>query len=117
MLVREQGSSRLTVSANGQATISGKAGMLAFSASEATQQLGLALRNIIIFFSAAPNGTSQYSASFHFANAMRSSLSGSVDIEELILACSGWLCRAARAIHRERRTEIIEQQLRGVLGQ
>src|SRR5690625_4233126 len=82
-LVHERESTRLTVNASGQATFSGKAGILAFSASEAIQQAGLDLRHLSILFSPGPSGTIAYTATFQLTNFNRLAITGSIDVEKL----------------------------------
>jgi hypothetical protein len=44
------------------------------------------------------DGELEYTARFMFAGALALSARGTIDVEELILSCSGLLCRAARAL-------------------
>lgn len=97
-LIREAGNVRLTVDQNGNASLSGKAGSTRFSASEATKQLGIAVRRVTVMMSVDDDGNLRYNASFDFPVASVT-VRGSIDVEALILACSGLLCRAARLIN------------------
>lgn len=97
-VLREVGPATVSVDSNGIATLSGKAGKVTFSATEAVKELGIQVRRVGISMDVNEHGELDYTARFMFAGALALSVRGTMDVEELILACSGLLCRAARAL-------------------
>lgn len=97
-VLREVGPATVSVDSNGIATLSGKAGKVTFSATEAVKELGIQVRRVGISMDVNEHGELDYTARFMFAGALALSVRGTIDVEELILACSGLLCRAARAL-------------------
>ncbi len=97
-ILREVGPASISVDSNGFATLSGKAGVVRFSASEAIQELGLQVRRIGISMDVNEQGELDYTARFLFVGTLALSVRGTIDVEQLILSCSGLLCRAARAL-------------------
>ena len=96
--MREVGPASVSVASDGTATLSGKAGNVTFSASEVVQSIGFQIRRIGVNMEVTEDGELEYTARFMFAGALALSARGMIDVEELILSCSGLLCRAARAL-------------------
>ncbi len=113
-IVREKGNFKLTVNQDGKATLSGSAGILTFSGDTALSGLGAKIKNVSIMFSHGDGNNVNYTAMYSFSGAANISLSGSFDIEELILSCSGFLCRAARAL--KGRNAAYEMELKKIMG-
>jgi hypothetical protein len=67
-----------------------------------------------ITFSHGNGNNVNYTAMYSFSGAANISVSGSFDIEELILSCSGLLCRAARAL--KGRNAAYEMELKKIMG-
>lgn len=111
-IVREAGPAKITVSSDGTAMLSGNAGVVTFSASRAIEELGVSIRNIGVSMSVGEDGQLEYTARF-FTGAVTLSASGTIDVEELILSCSGFLCRAARALNG--RTRSVDAELERAL--
>ncbi|MCF6211620.1 MAG: hypothetical protein L3J88_08500 [Gammaproteobacteria bacterium] len=97
-IMRKKGNFKLTVDGQGNAILSGGAGMLTFKANSALQDLGVEVRNVSIAFSKGDGNDVKYTAMFSFVGVAAISVSGKFNIEELILSCSGLLCLAARAL-------------------
>ncbi|WP_417548626.1 hypothetical protein [Marinobacter segnicrescens] len=97
-ILREVGPASVSVASDGTATLSGKAGNVTFSASEVVQSIGLQIRRVGVNMEVTEDGELEYTARFLFAGAFALSARGTIDVEELILSCSGLLCRAARAL-------------------
>jgi hypothetical protein len=97
-IVRKNGSFNLTVDQDGNATLSGSAGILTFKGDTALSGLGAKVKNVSIMFSHGDGNKVTYTAMYSFSSAANIAVSGNLDIEELILSCSGLLCQAARAL-------------------
>lgn len=108
-LIKEKGAFTLKINENGDAVLSGKAGIVRFSAKDEIRQLGLDLKVASIMFSSGQNGKIRYVASFSFFGSIQVEFSSALDIEKLILSCSGLLCRAARLL--KNRHKQIDQSL------
>lgn len=89
---------KVTVNENGRATLSGSAGTLTFQGETALNGLGAKVRSASVMFTNEKNGRTRYTATYGFKDIASISISGSFSIEELILSCSGFLCRAARIL-------------------
>ena len=113
-IIRSKGSFRLAVDTNGNATISGKAGILRFSGKPALESIGVALKRVNVNFSNEGEGRIRYLASFDILKSASISVAGSFDIEKLITSCSGLLCQAARLLKGANQTN--EAQLQRVMG-
>lgn len=111
-IIREVGPAKISVRSDGSATLSGKAGVVTFSASDAIEEIGITVSRIGVSLSIREDGQLDYSARF-FTGALALSANGTIDVEQLILACSGILCRAARAL--KQRTRSVEAELEGAL--
>jgi len=112
-IVRSHQPFTLTVTSNGTATLTGKAGKLTFNASEETRSIGFDFKFASLHFLGTQNSQLRYSASFTigFTNV---TFRGNFDVEKFILKCSGLLCIAARLM-KDRKNKIdkaIQQSLR-----
>lgn len=108
-MIKEKGSFALKISHNGDAELSGKAGYVKFSAKQELAQIGLDLKIASIMFTSGRNGKIRYIASFSFFGGATVEFASSIDIEKLILSCSGLLCQAARLLKNRHRQ--IDQSL------
>jgi hypothetical protein len=113
-IVRKKGNFKLTVDKDGNATLSGSAGVLTFKGDSALSSLGAKIKNVSIMFSHGQGNNVNYTAMCSFSGAANITLTGSFDIEELILSCSGLLCRAARAL--KGRNAAYEMELKKIMG-
>ena len=96
-IVRSQDPFTLTITSNGTATLSGKAGKLVFNASEETKSIGFDFKFATLQFMGSQNGQLRYAASFTIGFTSIS-FRGTFDVEKFILECSGLLCIAARLL-------------------
>jgi len=112
-ILREVGPASISIDSNGRATLSGKAGKVTFSATEAMKELGIQVRRVGVSMNVNSEGELDYTARFMFAGALALSVRGTIDVEELILSCSGWLFRAARAL--KGRTTSVDRELERAL--
>jgi len=112
-LIRQVGQVKLAVDANGNATLSGKAGHIAFSASEVTRQIGASVKAITVLMSVDEERLIRYNASFKIGWASVG-VSGSIDVEKLITSCSGLLCQTARLL--QGRSVELDRQLQEAMG-
>jgi len=108
-LVKSKGSFILKINDKGEATLSGKAGMVRFTAKNEIKKLGIDLKIASIMFFGTPNGKIHYTASFNFMGGAKVEFSSIIDVEKLILSCSGLLCQAARLL--KNRHKQIDQSL------
>ena len=97
-LLKSTGPVTVAVDHHGNASISGNAGRLTFSVSEALQDLGMQLRVADVSMHVDDEGMIEFTANFRFVRAASASTRGRIDVEQLITSCSGLLCRAARAL-------------------
>lgn len=112
-LVREVGPVTLTVDESGQATLSGKAGRVAFVGQDTLQEIGVSAGVFRAMMSVDESGDLRFNARVRVGVASVSA-SGSVDVEKLITTCSGILCQAARAL--QGRPSQVDRQLQEALG-
>lgn len=108
-IVRSKGGFKLTVDQSGEATLSATAGVLTFSGSSTLEKIGIKIKFITVVFSSGVGHKVNYHASFDLKVA-KISISGSFDIEDLILSCSGLLCIAARAMKGRHKAYELELQ-------
>ncbi len=113
-IIRKKGRFKLTVDAQGNATLSGSVGMMTFKADSALQALGAKVRNISITFAKGEGSEVKYTAMVSFMKMASVSVSGEFNVEELILSCSGLLCKAARLL--KGRHNAYEQELQKIMG-
>jgi len=112
-IIRSKGSFKLTVDHNGNAKLSGSAGILTFKGNPVLEELGATVKFVSILFGKNDDNTINYSGTFKIG-VYSMSLSGDIDIEKLILGCSGLLCAAARAL-KNRNNNIRERMLQEVM--
>jgi len=108
-LVKSKGGFTLKVNDKGEGILSGKAGIVRFSAKKEVKQFGLDFKVASIMFSGNKNGKIHYTATFNFLGGVKVAFSSIVDVEKLILSCSGLLCQAARLL--KNRHKQIDQSL------
>jgi len=113
-IVRTKGDFRLTVDQHGNARLSGSTGILTFEGDRALSSLGAKIQNVSIVFSHDDGNIVNYTAMYSFSSAANISVTGSFDIEELILSCSGFLCQAARALNGK--NAAYEMELKNIMG-
>jgi len=112
-IVRSKGNFRLTVDQDGNAKLTGKTGVVVFNGSPVLEELGVAVKYISVSFGRNDNGAIRYTGSFKvgFATLV---VSGSFDIEKLVLSCSGILCVAARAL-KDRSRVLRDRELQRIM--
>lgn len=113
-IIKSKGNYKLTVDANGNATLSGSVGMLTFKGDSALQELGAKVKSVSIFFTKGTGNDVKYNATFSFVGIAALSISGKFNVENLILSCSGILCRAARAL--KGRHAAYDAELKRIMG-
>lgn len=91
-IIKSKGNFKITIDLNGNAVLSGSAGILTFKGGNALTGLGAKLKNASISFSRGDGDDIKYTAMFSFSGAANIHISGRFNIEELILSCSGLLC-------------------------
>jgi hypothetical protein len=102
-IMAQKGNVRLTVDQNGNATLSGSAGILTFSGTTVLKTIGVKIKRVSVSFT-NPNQDGMkvdYTATFDLVY-IKLSVSGNFDIKELITSCSGLLCQAARSLENQR---------------
>lgn len=112
-IVRSYEDFRLAVDENGNATLSGGAGMIRFNSDNAISSFGAKVKNISVTFSTGENDNVNYTAVISFQKVAGIMVVGSFNILQLITSCSGLLCRAARALTGG---SAHDMQLRRVMG-
>ena len=113
-IIKSKGNYKLTVDANGNATLSGSVGMLTFKGYSALQELGAKVNNVSISFTKGSGNDVKYNATFNFVGVAGLSISGKFNVEDLILSCSGLLCQAARAL--KGRHAAYDAELKRIMG-
>lgn len=107
-LLKQAGGFRIAVDSRGIAVITGRAGAFTFSSEEAFNTFGLAVKSASIEFHSDGENFVGYRGTINLA-LFTLTVDGRFDVEQLILACSGLLCRAARAL--KGRSLLYERQL------
>lgn len=96
-LVYSGSSYSMSVDQSGEVKLSGTVGgTIIFDGNPALSGLGFKVSRVSLSFTNGDGGRVNYTGTFDFAIGTQISLSGSIDIFELIKNCSGLLCRAAR---------------------
>jgi len=95
-IVKDKGPFTLNVDNKGNASISGKAGVVKFSVTEEIKEYGIDFKYVSVMLSGNKNGIIHYRGTFK--SFLEVSINGFIDVEQLILHCSGLLCIAARAL-------------------
>lgn len=112
-IVASKGSAKITIDENGKAVLSNSAGMVIFNGDPALKQIGAKVKRVNILFSNQDGMNIGYKASFDLGIG-KVSVSGSFDLEKLILSCSGILCKAARAL--KDRNSSYDRELERIMG-
>ena len=86
--------------------------MVKFSGKPELDEMGIDLEYGSVMFSNIGNNKLAYTASIKFKSVAKIEYSSVVDVEKLILSCSGLLCRAARGM--KNRDRQIDKALEGV---
>jgi len=112
-LIKSKGPFTLRIDQNGSATLSGKAGTVRFSVKNNVSSFGVDLKYVGVFFSGTGNGKIVYRATFKLEaadfKAISITYSSFLDLEKLILSCSGLLCQAAK--HLKNRFQKIDRSI------
>ncbi|WP_374327381.1 hypothetical protein [Azonexus sp.] len=109
-IVRDVGAFRLTVDQDGNAELTGRAGVVRLSGTPALEKIGVAMRRLTVNFTGYENGDIHYTAGVGVKGGGMLTVSGSFNIVKLITACSGLVCRAARHIKGQRPAADLELQ-------
>lgn len=112
-ILAQKGGARLAIDQDGNATLSGSAGMLTFSGAPVLKQIGVKIKRVSISFSNEGGMGVGYVATYDLEY-IKLSVSGSFDLEELITSCSGLLCQAARAMNG--RHQAYDLELQRIMG-
>lgn len=111
---------KLTMDESGHATLSSKAGIMTFDGSTALDKIGVSVKSLDInFWTEGEDRQIRYTASYGIKVASRTlttlTVSGKFDIQELITACSGLLCQAARYL--KGFDSNVDAQMQSIMGQ
>ena len=109
-IMRQKGSAKLSVDQNGKVTVSGSGKRVIFSGDPALRNIGFKLKAMSITFNNMDGMRVGYTGSVSGPFGVTISLSGSFDLEQLITACTGLLCQAARRLVNR------DQQLQQIMG-
>ena len=112
-IMAKKGNAELTVDQNGNATLSGSAGILTFSGTPVLEQMGTKIKRVSVSFSNKDGMIVGYTATFDLEY-IKLSVFGDFDLEELITSCSGLLCSAARAL--KGRHQAYDMELQKIMG-
>lgn len=112
-IIREKGSFKLTVDQDGNARLSGKAGVVVFAAGDKFDEIGVNIKSVSVNFTNDEKGRVKYTAMIDI-KAAKMAISGSFDVEKLITSCSGVLCRAAKAL--KDRHHAYDMELQRIMG-
>lgn len=112
-ILAKKGNAKLTVDQNGNATLSGSAGILTFSGTPVLEKIGVKIKRVSINFNNKGGMKVGYTATFDLEY-IKLSVLGDFDLEELITSCSGLLCQAARAL--KGRNHAYEMELKKIMG-
>lgn len=112
-IMAKKGSAKLTVEQNGNATLSGSAGILIFSGTPVLEKIGVKIKRVSVSFSNKGGMKVSYTATYDLEY-IKLSVLGEFDLEELITSCSGLLCQAARAL--KGRHHAYEMELKKIMG-
>ena len=104
-LVKKKGPFTMRIDEDGNVTMAGKAGMVHFSGKPALEEVGIDLEYGSIMFSNAGSNKLHYAVSLKFRGVLKVEYSNFIDVEKLLLGCSGLLCIAARGL-RNRQQQI-----------
>ena len=116
-ILAQKGNAKLTVDQNGNATLSGSAGILTFSGNPVLDKIGVKIKRVSVNFTNEDGYKIRYSATVNLA-LTSIVVTGTFDLEALITACSGLLCRAARSLKgRDKAVDkALDMQMQHVMG-
>ena len=109
-LVRKAGPFTMRIDEKGKVELSGKMGHFKFDGKPTLEKMGVDLKMASLMFSNGGHNQLNYSAKIKLA-AVEFEYSSTLNIEELMLSCSGLLCIAARGM--KDRTNQIDRSLQG----
>ena len=112
-IMAKKGNAMLTVDQDGNATLSGSAGILTFSGNPVLNKIGVKIKRVSVSFTNEEGRNIRYSATFNL-EIVSMVVSGEFDLEALITSCSGLLCIAARAL--KGRSQAYEMELQRIMG-
>lgn len=112
-IMANKSGARLTIDQSGKATLTGTVGTVIFSGATALDRIGVKIKRISISFNSKKGTTIGYRATFDLVY-MKLSVMGDFDMEDLIMSCSGLLCRAARAL--KGRHHAYDLELQKIMG-
>lgn len=110
-IIRSKGPFKLSVDQSGTATLKSTNGILTFKGTPVLEEVGLAVKFISVNFSHNKNKSIDYNATFKLSAGVFSgaiTFSGNIDMEQLILSCTGLLRIAARAL--KKRNNILKDR-------
>ena len=110
-LIQKRGAFTMRVEENGNVTLSGKAGMVKFSGEPELKAVGIDLEYGSVMFSNVGNNRLSYAANLKFKGLLKIEYASVIDVEKLLLGCSGLLCQAARGL--KNRQQQVEEALGG----
>ncbi|HEY9098448.1 MAG TPA: hypothetical protein VIN38_06235 [Thiobacillus sp.] len=112
-LMAQKGGAKLTVDQDGNATLSGSAGILTFSGTPVLEKIGTKIKRVSVSFDHKDGMKVDYTATFDLEY-IKLSLLDDFDLEELITSCSGLLCQTARAL--KGRSQAYDMELQRIMG-
>lgn len=112
-LMAQKGGAKLTVDQDGNATLSGSAGILTFSGTPVLEKIGAKIKRVSVSFEHKEGMKVDYTATFDLEY-IKLSVIGDFDLEALITSCSGILCQAARAL--KGRNQAYDMELQRIMG-
>lgn len=112
-LMAQKGGAKLTVDQDGNATLSGSAGILTFSGTPVLEKIGAKIKRVSVSFEHKEGMKVDYTATFDLEY-IKLSVLGDFDLEALITSCSGLLCQAARAL--KGRNQAYDMELQRIMG-
>jgi len=112
-IMAKKGNAKLTVDQDGNATLSGSAGILTFSGNPVLEKIGMKVKRVSVNFTNEDGKNIGYSATFSL-EVISMTVTGEFDLEALITSCSGLLCIAARAL--KGRNAAYDLELQRVMG-
>lgn len=93
----KKGPAKLTIDQNGNARLSGTAGVVTFSGTPVLDKIGAKLKSLSVNFNNKLDMRVGYTATIHL-KIMAMTVVGEFDLEALITSCSGLLCKAAKGL-------------------
>ncbi len=112
-LMAQKGGAKLTVDQDGNATLSGSAGILTFSGTPVLEKIGTKIKRVSVSFDHKDGMKVDYTATFDLEY-IKLSILDDFDLEELITSCSGLLCQTARAL--KGRSQAYDMELQRIMG-